>query len=349
MNNIKTLAIAIVSILTISFLTSCEDEPTLREKVVGTWYVGDTIQMDSTSLILSVHEGAQKATLKSLKEGKIVSQNASICNFNDKDSVFSLQVDSLTYNCAFKNNRTKFMHIQLGQNAESVTAQKVADTFIGWCLDNLNKYWVVSLLMTIESSFIPFPSEIVVIPAAYLASASDVENATTTAPPSDLNIYLIILFGTLGSILGALINYGLSIWLGRPVIYKFANSRLGHMCLLSEEKVQKSEQYFEKHGAMGTFFGRLVPAVRQLISIPAGLSRMNIFKFICYTALGSALWNSILAALGVYLSTVVTWEELDQKIDEYSVPLKWTMIGLGAVIVLYLVWQGMKAPKQNKK
>lgn len=218
--------------------------------------------------------------------------------------------------------------------------------FIAWCLENLNQYWVIVLLMAIESSFIPFPSEIVIIPASYMAAATAAGYATETMPASDLNVYLIVVFGTIGAIIGALVNYGLSIWLGRPVIYKFANSRLGHMCLLNGEKVEKAEQYFEKHGAMGTFFGRLVPAVRQLISIPAGLSRMNLAKFTAYTALGSALWNGILAALGAYLSTVVTWENLDTKIAEYSVPLKWTMIGLGALVVLYLVWQGCKPSKK---
>lgn len=224
--------------------------------------------------------------------------------------------------------------------------------FIAWCLENLNQYWVIILLMAIESSFIPFPSEIVIIPAAYLTTATTMAAATATAgavamtaPTSDLNVYLIVLFGTIGAIIGALINYGLSIWIGRPLVYKFANSRVGHMCLISEEKVQKAEVYFEKHGAMGTFFGRLVPAVRQLISIPAGLARMNIFKFVTYTALGSALWNGILAALGCYLTTIVSYEQLNQKIEEYSVPLKWSMIGLGALVVFYLVWQGLRTKK----
>ena len=224
--------------------------------------------------------------------------------------------------------------------------------FIAWCLENLNQYWVIILLMAIESSFIPFPSEIVIIPAAYLTTATAMAAATATAgavamtaPTSDLNVYLIVLFGTIGAIIGALINYGLSIWIGRPLVYKFANSRVGHMCLISEEKVQKAEVYFEKHGAMGTFFGRLVPAVRQLISIPAGLARMNIFKFVTYTALGSALWNGILAALGCYLATIVSYEQLNQKIEEYSVPLKWSMIGLGALVVLYLAWQGLRTKK----
>ncbi len=220
--------------------------------------------------------------------------------------------------------------------------------FIAWCLENLNQYWVIILLMAIESSFIPFPSEIVIIPAAYLTTATAMAGTVAmTAPTSDLNVYLIVLFGTIGAIVGALINYGLSIWIGRPLVYKFANSRFGHMCLISEEKVQKAEVYFEKHGAMGTFFGRLVPAVRQLISIPAGLARMNIFKFITFTAIGSALWNGILAAIGCYLATVVSYEQLNQKIAEYSVPLKWSMIGLGVLVVLYLVWQGMRTKKQK--
>lgn len=217
--------------------------------------------------------------------------------------------------------------------------------FIAWCLENLNQYWVIILLMAIESSFIPFPSEIVIIPAAYLSAATSMAAAGTvalSAPTSDLNIYVIVLVGTVGAIIGALINYGLSVWIGRPVVYKFANSRFGHMCLINEEKVEKAEKYFEKHGSMGTFFGRLVPAVRQLISIPAGLSRMNLVKFISFTALGSALWNAILAALGYYLATIVSYQELNNKIEEYSVPLKWTMVGLGALVILYLVWQGMK-------
>lgn len=219
--------------------------------------------------------------------------------------------------------------------------------FIAWCLENLNQYWVIVLLMAIESSFIPFPSEIVIIPAAYMAYATTLGQSANLMPPSELNIFLIVLFGTVGAITGALLNYYLSVWLGRPIVYKFANSRLGHMCLLNEEKVKKAEAYFDRHGAMGTFFGRLVPAVRQLISIPAGLARMNIAKFIAFTSLGSGLWNGILAALGCYLATIVSWEELDAKIAEYSVPLKWAMIGIGILVVAYLLWQGMRSNKVN--
>lgn len=140
--------------------------------------------------------------------------------------------------------------------------------FIQWCLDHLN-YWTITLLMAIESSFIPFPSEVVVPPAAWKAANND-----------NMNIYLVVLFATIGANIGALINYYLAKWLGRPIIYKFANSRFGHMCLIDEAKVQHAEEYFDKHGAVSTFVGRLIPAVRQLISIPAGLARMKLVKTI---------------------------------------------------------------------
>ena len=151
--------------------------------------------------------------------------------------------------------------------------------FIQWCLDHLN-YWTITLLMAIESSFIPFPSEVVVPPAAYKAAVNE-----------ELNIYLVVLFATIGANIGALINYYLARWLGRPIVYKFANSRFGHMCLIDEAKVQHAEEYFDKHGALSTFIGRLIPAVRQLISIPAGLARMKLHTFLIYTTLGAGLWN----------------------------------------------------------
>ncbi|MCF7820512.1 MAG: DedA family protein [Candidatus Pacebacteria bacterium] len=147
-------------------------------------------------------------------------------------------------------------------------------------------YLEVFLLMTLESSFVPFPSEIVVPPAAYLAQQGQ------------LNIFLVVLFGILGSLAGALINYFLALKLGRPVLYRLAETKLAKLFLINETKLQKSETYFLKHGSASTFFGRLVPVVRQLISIPAGLSRMNLAKFLLYTGLGSFIWISILAVLG---------------------------------------------------
>ena len=156
-----------------------------------------------------------------------------------------------------------------------------------WYDANMN-YTNITILMTVESSFIPFPSEIVIPPAAYVASK----------PESDLNIFLVIFFGTLGAIIGALINYFLALWLGRPIIYKFADSKLGHLLLLSSDKIIKAENYFNEHGKISTFIGRLVPGIRQLISIPAGLSKMNLGSFILYTTLGAGIWNSILALIG---------------------------------------------------
>ena len=173
--------------------------------------------------------------------------------------------------------------------------------FIAWCLEHLN-YWVITLLMAIESSFIPFPSEVVVPPAAYLSAQ----------PDSGLNVFLVVFFSTLGALIGAMVNYLLARYLGRPLVYRFADSRLGHMCLIDRAKVEHAERYFDDHGALGTFVGRLVPAVRQLISIPAGLARMGLGKFVLYTALGAGLWNSILAAVGYYLAQVVPYERTVQ-------------------------------------
>ncbi|WP_291530197.1 DedA family protein [Bacteroides sp. UBA939] len=211
--------------------------------------------------------------------------------------------------------------------------------FIQWCLDHLN-YWTITLLMTIESSFIPFPSEIVVPPAAYKASVND-----------EMNIFLVVLFATIGADIGALINYYLAKWLGRPIVYKFANSRFGHICLIDEAKVQHAEEYFEKRGALSTFIGRLIPAVRQLISIPAGLARMKMSTFLLYTTLGAGLWNSILAFIGYYLSTVPgieTEEQLLAKVTEYSHELSYIFIGIAVFIIGFLIYKGMKKGKKEQ-
>lgn len=205
--------------------------------------------------------------------------------------------------------------------------------FIQWCLDHLN-YWTITLLMAIESSFIPFPSEVVVPPAAWKAAHDE-----------GLNVYLVVVCATIGANIGAVINYYLAKWLGRPVVYKFANSRIGHLCLIDEAKVQHAETYFDKHGAMSTFIGRLIPAVRQLISIPAGLARMKIGTFLLYTTLGAGIWNSILAAIGYYLSTVPgieTEEQLLAKVTEYSHEIGYVFIGIGVLIVGVLVYKGCK-------
>ncbi len=201
--------------------------------------------------------------------------------------------------------------------------------FIAWCLEHLN-YWVISLLMAIESSFIPFPSEVVVPPAAYMA-------ATT----GELNVFLVVVFATVGAVIGALVNYFLALYLGRPLVYRFAESRIGHMCLIDSEKVEKAERYFDEHGAVGTFFGRLVPAVRQLISIPAGLARMGLGRFMFYTMLGAGIWNSILAGMGWYIGHYYSGQ-LEEKVAQYSGELKIVMLGLGVAVVAYFIYKGMK-------
>ncbi len=201
--------------------------------------------------------------------------------------------------------------------------------FIAWCLNHLN-YWVIMLLMAIESSFIPFPSEVVVPPAAYQAANGD------------KNVFLVVFFATIGALIGAIINYAIAYYLGRPIVYKFANSRIGHMCLIDEQKVMAAEKYFDDHGAVGTIIGRLIPAVRQLISIPAGLARMKFSQFLLYTFIGAGLWNSVLAAIGYSLAHVVRPEELDATVAQYENPIKIGMVILGFAVVSYLVWKGRK-------
>jgi membrane protein DedA with SNARE-associated domain len=197
-------------------------------------------------------------------------------------------------------------------------------------LEHLN-YWTITLLMAIESSFIPFPSEVVVPPAAYKAAAS-----------GELNVWLVVLFATLGAVIGAFINYYLAVWLGRPIVYKFANSRLGHMCLLDEQKIVKAEEFFVRYGVAATLVGRLVPAVRQLISIPAGLAKMNVAKFALYTAIGAGLWNGVLAALGYFLEAVVPEEQLIATVTKYSHEIGYCIIAVVALALAYLIYKGVK-------
>ena len=164
-----------------------------------------------------------------------------------------------------------------------------------WYAENMN-YATITILMAVESSFIPFPSEIVIPPAAYVAGIDGSSLNTTNS--YFINVLLIVLFGTLGALLGAIINYLLAMWLGRPIIYAFADSKIGHLCMLSSDKVKKAEDYFNKHGNISTFIGRLITVIRQLISIPAGLCKMHFGWFLFYTFLGASIWNIVLALLG---------------------------------------------------
>lgn len=212
-----------------------------------------------------------------------------------------------------------------------------ASDFFSWFCENAN-YWFVFIFMTIESSFIPFPSELVVPPAAYLALQEG----------STMNIYMVVVFASLGAMAGAFVNYYLAMWLGRPIIYRFANSRLGHICLLDQSKVENAEQYFDKHGAISTFIGRLIPCIRQLISIPAGLARMNVAKFALFTALGAVIWNIALAVVGFILTTIPgieTTEELLTKVEEYNHYLTYAGLAIGGFCVLFILWNIFKPKK----
>lgn len=216
-----------------------------------------------------------------------------------------------------------------------------AQQFFEWFTQHAS-YLFVFLFMTIESSFIPFPSEVVVPPAAYLA-------CTNHGAGEDMNVFMVVVVATLGALAGAFINYYLSMWIGRPLVYKFSDTRFAHACLINREKVEKAEEYFDKHGAASTFFGRLIPAVRQLISIPAGIARMNIGTFAAFTALGALIWNGILGALGFWLSKIVGPDELFAKVEEYNKYLTWGGYALGILVVLFLLWNAFgKKGKENK-
>lgn len=203
-----------------------------------------------------------------------------------------------------------------------------------WYDANMN-YTAVGLLMTLESSFVPFPSEVVIPPAVYVASNPETKGG--------MKIWVIVLIGTLGAMLGAYINYFLSRWLGRPIVYAFADSKVGHILRLSKEKVQRAEVYFNDHGNVSTLVGRLIPVIRQLISIPAGLSKMNIGAFSFFTFVGAAVWNCILALLG-YLA----YRAADPTvIERYSHELSVIIIVLFVAVIAFFVIRALIRKKKK--
>lgn len=222
-------------------------------------------------------------------------------------------------------------------------AEAVDTTKSGWVADVLHwydahmNYVAVGGLMTLESSFIPFPSEVVIPPAVYVACNPE--------SVGGMKVWLIVLFGTLGALLGALINYFLSMWLGRPIVYAFAESRLGRLLQLSKEKVQRAESYFNDHGVVSTLVGRFIPVIRQLISIPAGLSRMNLGAFCLFTTIGALAWNCVLALLGW-----LAYKAADPSIIErYSQQLSYIIIGLFAAVVAFFVIRYIVKKRKNDK
>ncbi len=199
-------------------------------------------------------------------------------------------------------------------------------------LHNLN-YGTILLLMLLESTVVPVPSELVVAPAAYLAAGGE------------RNVILVVLFATIGAAIGATINYVVALYVGRPVIYKFANSKWGKMCLLNQEKVEKSEKYFDNHGVAATLTGRLIPGIRHLISIPAGLARMNYGKFLLYTTIGAGVWHTILAVLGWYLHSVVPAGQLEDTIKHYN---KYIVLGIVVIVVVAIAFFVIRHYRKKK-
>lgn len=189
--------------------------------------------------------------------------------------------------------------------------------------------------MFIEGSVIPAPSELIVPPAAYRAAAGE------------LNIFLVVLVATLGALAGSTANYFAAYYLGRPMIYRFANSRLGHLCLLNQQKIEQAEKYFYDHGVVATLTGRLLPGIRQIISIPAGLSKMKFWKFALYTTIGAGIWNCVLATLGWYLHSFVPLDQLNSKIEEYNSHIQ--IIVVAALVLIALIAGLMWYFKRKKK
>jgi membrane protein DedA with SNARE-associated domain len=194
-------------------------------------------------------------------------------------------------------------------------------------MDHIN-YGTITLFMGIESSFIPFPSEIIIPPAAWKAAQGR------------MSLYGVVFCGTLGSVLGALFNYYLAMYLGRKLVYLWADTKISHLLLINRASLEKAESYFIRYGKSSTFIGRLVPAVRQLISIPAGFARMRMRDFLFFTTLGSFIWNAILAALGFYL---YSQKEL---LNKYYQTISYALLGLGLFFVTYLV---VKSFRSNRK
>ena len=216
----------------------------------------------------------------------------------------------------------------------------LVDDIIAWYSAHMN-YASITGLMAVESSFIPFPSEVVIPPAAFVDGQPESVLCATGNYPVD--VLLIVLFGTLGAMIGAIINYALSVWLGRIIIYKFADSRLGHMCLLSSEKLEKAEAYFREKGNVSTFVGRFIPGIRQLISIPAGLSRMHFGAFLWWTFLGAFIWNCILALLGYVAAGQMS------LIKEYSHELSVAILIILGLVVAYFIIRKLLDVKRLKR
>ena len=204
--------------------------------------------------------------------------------------------------------------------------QSLAD----WYMNHIN-YFTITLLMAIESSFVPLPSELVIPPAIWKAASGE------------LNIYLVVVFATLGAIIGAMFNYLLARWLGQSIVYALVDSKAGKLFLLNRSKVNHAEAYFLRNGRSSTFVGRLIPGVRHLISIPAGLAKMNVGQFVLYTAMGSAIWHIILATLSYSLYSK------QDLLKKYMSELSFVLLAVGLLFIVYLIIKNKKKKGRHFK
>ena len=190
---------------------------------------------------------------------------------------------------------------------------------ITWIVETVGRlgYPGIVVLMFLESSFFPFPSEVIIPPAGYLAARGE------------MSFTLVVISGIIGSLLGALFNYWISLALGRPFLQRY-----GKYLLISEKTLAKVDRFFDNHGHISTLVGRLLPGIRQYISLPAGMARMDLFLFVLFTSLGAGIWVLVLATVG-YL---VGYNQ--ELLNLYLHKTVWAMIGLSVVFTIgYLAWR----------
>lgn len=201
---------------------------------------------------------------------------------------------------------------------------------INWYMEHIS-YWSIALLMGIESTIIPLPSEVVVPPAIWQALKT-----------GELSIPLIILSATIGALIGSLINYSAAYFLGRPVLHSFAKTKIARTLMVDEKHLTNAEEYFVKNGALSTLIGRLVPGIRHLISLPAGVAKMPLASFMLFTFIGAGVWNCCLAAIGMALYSK------RELLEPYYHNLSIAAFILGGLFVAFLIWNGVRPRKASK-
>lgn len=209
---------------------------------------------------------------------------------------------------------------------------------INWIVSVVGQwgYPGIVIMMFLESSCFPFPSEVVMIPAGYLSSPGYLQ-AANYQPGHEMNFVIVIVMGIIGSWLGALFNYYLAMALGRPLLLKW-----GRYLFISEKNFAKGETFFQRHGEVGTFTGRLIPVVRQYISLPAGIARMNLARFLFWTGLGAGLWVAILTAIGYVAGQN---EELIKRYSHQAIIA--AILFCGIVLVGYTIWHKRRKKKEQ--